>query len=316
MILSKIIIKNYRSITDAEIDIDGDMTLIVGRNNTGKTSLFDFIEKVLTGNDLSYDDYPLNKRNELHNLLLEFESENISYTELCERIPLPSIEFWVDYSLDEPDANLGALAPFIIDIDVDTTIAIICAELRVRMTEDALLNIIGSTLTVTDDDRISYEELRSFWDSNFNKIFEMVIYAVNPKDREDTQTKSSKQLSELFPFYLIPAERVLGEDGTQKNSSLSKLITNFFDMKEDDYDPDVTIKVKQLRDIVEDANKKVQKQSDELLSYVVNSAIGFGYPNGEELQLGVTTNLKIDDQIKNQTKLSYKSDEGDRKSVV
>ena len=55
----------------------------------------------------------------------------------------------------------------------------------------------------------------------------------------------------------------------------------------------------------EKANKNVQKQSDEILSAVVNSSIGFGYPNIEELKLGVTTQLSIDDQIKNQTKLSY-----------
>ena len=49
----------------------------------------------------------------------------------------------------------------------------------------------------------------------------------------------------------------------------------------------------------------MQKQSDEILSSVVSSAIGFGYPNIEELKLGVTTQLSIDDQIKNKTKLSY-----------
>lgn len=39
------------------------------------------------------------------------------------------------------------------------------------------------------------------------------------------------------------------------------------------------------------------------MSAVVNTSIGFGYPNIEELQLGVTTQLRIDDQIK--IKLSY-----------
>ena len=48
-----------------------------------------------------------------------------------------------------------------------------------------------------------------------------------------------------------------------------------------------------------------RENSDKILSGLVNDAIGFGYPNSEELQLGVTTKLKIDEQIKNQTKLSY-----------
>ena len=70
-------------------------------------------------------------------------------------------------------------------------------------------------------------------------------------------------------------------------------------------DPDVAEEIKRLRSIVEKTNKDVQKQSNEILSSVVNNSIGFGYPNIEELKLGVTTQLSIDDQIKNQTKLSY-----------
>lgn len=41
------------------------------------------------------------------------------------------------------------------------------------------------------------------------------------------------------------------------------------------------------------------------MSELVSKAVGFGYPNGEELQLGVTTNLSIDEQVKNQSLLSY-----------
>lgn len=111
-------------------------------------------------------------------------------------------------------------------------------------------------------------------------------------------------MEELFPFHIIPAERLLGEDGTQ-NSSLSSLISEFFEMNEEELDPSVAEKVKELRAIVEKANKNVQKQSDSILSSLVNDSVGFGYPNGEELQLGVTTQLSIDDQIKNQTQLSY-----------
>ena len=77
---------------------------------------------------------------------------------------------------------------------------------------------------------------------------------------------------------------ILGEDDTH-NSSLGSLISSFFDMSEADLDPDVAEEIKRLRTLVEKANKDVQKQSDEILSAVVNSSIGFGYPNIEELNL-------------------------------
>lgn len=308
MKLSKIKIQNYRLLIDAELDVDEKMTLIVGRNNTAKTSCIDFVGKVIKEKNLTYDDYPLCKREELHKLISQFMAKDISFTQMCEKLSLISIEFHIDYSLVDPETNFGTLSPFIIDVDVDTTIAIIRAEYKLQMDEKSLWKLMEPCFYSNGVYTPNYEELRSNCSNHFSKIFGLIIYAVNPNNAEDRQIKSPKELSDLFPFYSIPAERVLGEDGSQNNSSLGALITSFFDMKEDDLDPRVSIEVKELRKIIEDANKDVQKRSDTLLSSVVNSAIGFGYPNGEELQLAVTTQLRIDDQIKNQTKLAYTSD--------
>src|SRR5699024_1988863 len=81
--------------------------------------------------------------------------------------------------------------------------------------------------------------------SNFHKLFEMTIYAINPKNSEEKQIKKHQELAELFPFHIIQAERRLGEDGTQDNS-LSSLISDFFDMNEYELDPRVAEKVKEL----------------------------------------------------------------------
>ena len=47
MLLSKITIKNYRLIINAELNVDSNITVLVGRNNTAKTSCMNLIEKVL-----------------------------------------------------------------------------------------------------------------------------------------------------------------------------------------------------------------------------------------------------------------------------
>ena len=50
MQLSKIRIKNYRLLIDTELDVDEKTTLIVGRNNTAKTSCMQCINTVINGN--------------------------------------------------------------------------------------------------------------------------------------------------------------------------------------------------------------------------------------------------------------------------
>ena len=305
MRLSELKIKNFRLLVDVELNIDNDITLIVGRNNTAKTTCNTFIEMVMQGKQLSYDDYPLCQRKTLHDLISSFMANTISYSELCERIPVASIEFWVDYSIDDPNESLGALSPFIIDVDIDITMAIIRVEYKFKIEEQALREkmepIFIKEGTLVSDSSDTYDGIKNL----FSKMFDMTIYAVNPNKQENRQIKSLRELQDLFPYYVIPAERVLGEDGVQNNSSLTKLISSFFDADIEDLDISFSEQIKQLRESVGEANKNLQKQSDSLLSEIVNKAIGFGYPNGEELQLAVTTKLGIDEQIKNQTQLAY-----------
>lgn len=305
MYLSKIRIKNYRLLIDAELEVDAKTTLIVGRNNTAKTSCFKCISNVLKGDPFSFNDYPLSKREHLYNMIDLFMKKNISFETLCEQLEPISIEFLVDYSLDDSEDSLGSLSPFIIDVDVDITTALIRVEFKLKEDEKKLWKILENSyykngLYVKDTD--AHKTISD----NFQKLFELMIYAVNPKKTEEKQIKKHKELKELFPSQSIPAERLLGEDGTH-NSSLSELISTFFDMNEEEINPSVAEKVKELRGVVENANKSVQQQSNEILSELVKSSIGFGYPNSEELQLGVTTQLSIDEQIKNQTQLSYTS---------
>lgn len=305
MILSKIRIQNYRLLINAELDVHEETTLIVGRNNTAKTSCMDCINTVLSDKEFSYDDYPLDKRGALHSLIAKFMAKEISYAQLCEKVPVISIEFVVDYSLESQEDKLGALSPFIIDVDIDTTEAIIRAEYKLKMEEKTLWDLLEKCFYTNGVYSPNMNEAHDILVRNFNKFFGMIFYAINPRNKNDKQVKLFKELSELFPFYCIPAERTLGEDGTQGNNTLGKLISSFFEVSEDALDSKVAAEIIKLRQIIEDANKDVQRHSNEILSSVVNNAIGFGYPNGEELQLGVTTRLSIDDQIKNQTKLSY-----------
>lgn len=62
MRLSKIKIKNYRLLIDAELEVDSKTTLIVGRNNTAKTSCFECIGKVLAGTPFFFQRLPVVKK--------------------------------------------------------------------------------------------------------------------------------------------------------------------------------------------------------------------------------------------------------------
>ena len=181
MRLSKIKIKNYRLLIDAELDVDAKTTLIVGRNNTAKTSCSNCISTVMQGKNFSYNDYPISKRENLYNLFFQFMEEKLSYENLCRGIEPISIEFVVDYSLDDPNAKLGALSPFIIDVDVDTTTALICVEYQLKADEGKLRELFKDSCYSNDKFAPQTEEMHAILASNFSRLFGLIIYAVNPK---------------------------------------------------------------------------------------------------------------------------------------
>lgn len=303
MNLSKIKIRNYRLLVDAELDVDAETTLIVGRNNTGKTSCFQCIDTVLKGDSFSFNDYPLSKRRTLYTKIKEFMEKTLTFEQLCEQVEPISIEFFVNYSLEASDDILGALSPFIIDVDESINEALIRVEFKLKLDEKKLFNLLEESY-YKDGSFSPKTDAHNTIITNFQNLFEFTVYAVNPKRPEEKQLKTYRELKDLFPYNIIPAERSLGEDGTQKNSLL-ELISKFFERSEDELGSDVSVKIKELRSAVENANKDIQHLSDQILGDLVSSAIGFGYPNSEELQLGVTTQLNINDQIINQTRLSY-----------
>ena len=313
MHLSKIVIKNYRLLIDAYLDVDSKTTLIVGRNNTAKTSLFECITSVLDGKSFTFNDYPLSKRDVLYSHIDSFINNEISFDQLSTQVEPISVEFFIDYSLNDNNENLGALSPFIIDVDFNTTTAKIRAEYGLISNEKLLRKLLEKSYFEDNGTTFKDDKHKSII-TNFQKLFELNIYAINPNNSDDRQLKSLSELKDLFPYQIIPAERLLGEDGSH-DSSLSALITEFFDMNLDDIDNDLKNEVKLLRNLMQSANETIQQKSDEILSKLVNESVGFGYPNVEELQLGVSTQLSLIEQIKKQTQLSYISNTSDSTSL-
>lgn len=308
MHLASVRIRNYRLLVDAELEVDSATTLIVGRNNTAKTSLFSFIKSILEGGPFGFDDYPLRKRKGLCDSVNEYICGKLSFDDLCASVEPIVAEFRIDYSQEGGEDALGALSPFIIDVDPEITTALIVVEYGLTRNEKKLRDALAGG----QDNGEGFGDAEDICDAirkGFKKLFSMTVYAVNPVKANERQVKDIGELKRLFPSCCIPAERLLGEDGS-KSDPLAALITEFFDSSANELGPEVARLMKDLHGVLGRANREVQGKSDEVLSSLVNDAVGFGYPNAEELRLAVTTRLDFDEQIKNQSLLSYAAEQG------
>lgn len=67
MYLSKITVRNFRLLKNFSIDLEQDLSLVIGKNNSGKTSLLYLLDKVLhwreKGGSIHIDDFNLDFKN-------------------------------------------------------------------------------------------------------------------------------------------------------------------------------------------------------------------------------------------------------------
>jgi predicted ATP-dependent endonuclease of OLD family len=64
--LSKLKIQNYRLLEDFSLDLSDDLSLVIGKNNTGKTSILNVLDGFLNkGAKFSFEDFSFSFKNRL-----------------------------------------------------------------------------------------------------------------------------------------------------------------------------------------------------------------------------------------------------------
>ena len=70
MKIIKIEIENFRLLKNFSIDLEKELSLVIGKNNTGKTSILTVLDKFLNEKSkFSYDDLNIDFKNELEGFI-------------------------------------------------------------------------------------------------------------------------------------------------------------------------------------------------------------------------------------------------------
>src|SRR5690606_38907671 len=112
-------IKNFRLLKDVHLSLDKQTTVIVGRNNSGKTSLTELTRRLLGDEAPSFrlEDFSLAVHDQFWDAL-KLYSEGASEDAVRESLPTIEVRFEVQY--DVAATTLGALSEFIIDLDANS----------------------------------------------------------------------------------------------------------------------------------------------------------------------------------------------------
>ena len=96
MFLKKNEIKNFRLWKDTSIELEQQSTMIVGKNNCGKTSFMDLMQLLVKNKNPKFDDYPLQNRKALYQKIIDYMAARCSYKDLEDEFLLPIINLHIE----------------------------------------------------------------------------------------------------------------------------------------------------------------------------------------------------------------------------
>ncbi len=332
MFLKKIHVENFRLLMDYDVNLDEELTLFVGKNNAGKTSLMNLMDIVVSGNSLAFEDYPIQCRKSVYQAFTDFWSGVISFEDCVNRIPITMIRLFIDYSKESETDYLGGLSPFIIDLDEKIAEAVIVAKYSFSATYDFLNELKKSyedmeqnTENALDEEAITKQSgadgeesiefdigiLSKIVEQNFSSLFSLHIIAVNPTDTSNTQEKTKKEIEDLFVLTIISAERSLDEADNVKEKPLSIVMNRLFKSDVSEIEREIAAQTQSLKEFVDKQSFSAENRVNDILSDIVSNMVPFGYPTAEDMQLYAKTQFSMKNNIINNTDLTYVTADND-----
>jgi putative ATP-dependent endonuclease of the OLD family len=301
MKIRSISIQNFRLLENVELCLENDTTLIVGRNNSGKTSLTELFRRLLAESSPKFrlEDFSLGLHErfwEARELYRNNREENV----IRESLPAISIALSVEYSTEE---ELGTLSDFIIDLDESCTTTKIVVTYSIGSGK-----IVNLFVDIGDDRRSFFRALRE----RVTKLFETRIEAVDPNDPTNTKLLDNSNLRAVLQFGFINAQRALDDATNKEKAVLGKVFERLFTSASSaGAVPDDQARAESLKNAVEDVQAQIDTDFNEQLRALAPTFALFGYPGLSDPQLRTETELDVQQLLSNHTTVAYSGPDPD-----
>ena len=228
MKLKKIEVKNYRILKDFKLDFKDETKLIIGKNNTGKTSVLAIMDKLLNQGkkNFKWDDFNIEFQNKIYEKITtkDFQvlKENREINEYGIRLTL-----FIEYTKED---FYGNIQDFMMDLDEDNNYIIV--EFNYNCKEDNLREL---SIEFNKKNKGDKNNFTKFMRKNSEKYFNLEMYALKYNkstnsylENEILEISNLNQIKRVISFNGIKASREVSNK--ENENSLSKLSEKYFDI--------------------------------------------------------------------------------------
>lgn len=311
MKISKVVVTNFRLLKDLCLILEDDLSLVIGKNNCGKTSLLSIMEKFLSDNSspaqFDFDDFNIKSQKNLKKSILE--KADLS-KEDCIGIFL---KIFIEY--DEKD-DLSNISSLMLDLDAENKMVVLNYGYQIRLEklkklkEDFQFYREKSSKEKSGkDDEAS---LGHFLKKNHRAYFEITKEALDIKN----SSKSIDLITEKIPttkiinFKKVSAKRDVSNDemGAKRGGkTLSRMSSTYYDkISKSEKDSDNII---ELQNKLSETDEKLNQAYKSVFSTVISKIERFGGVKKNESNLRIISSLEEKNILKDNTHVMY--DHGD-----
>ena len=308
MILKKMEVKNFRLLKDFKLDFKDELSLVIGKNNCGKTSALIILDKMLNSSKVMWEDINLEYQKELYQKIISFD---ISEQEEVSSLEAINLRLFIEYNDNDSYTNIQR---FMMDLNPDNnTIVLEFISLIPIKKIIELKEIINKKKL---EDFISFSK---FVSKNFANFFETKKYSrgFDIESNQITQDRSeeidNKDIQKVIKVAGIRADRSVSNDDS--NHVLSGLTGKYFSSYKAAKDESESVFTK-LEEKLEQADKELYKiyngeksKSGEDIHGIFSDVIDIiktygGTENG--IDIAIESSISEKNLLSDNTNLSYR----------
>jgi predicted ATP-dependent endonuclease of OLD family len=305
--LASVRVEGFRLLEDVEIEIEANATVIVGRNNSGKTSLTEIFEKFLgePAGQFRLEDFAAAIRPRFIGAKALRDAQAPPEEVL---IALPKIALQLTFSYAADAADLGPLSPFIIDLDPNCSTAV--ARIEYAASLNGLAGLLDFPPPEEGVDRVH---------ALFRHLRDAIphAYSVKASAIDPTDASNRREFDKLGPLLaliqtgFVKAQRTLDVSKRGDTDVIGKILSKLFrtasalGASEDDQ----TI-ANQLKVSVAQLEQSMQGDFDHQLESLLPALNTFGFPSLNDTRLLPQTTINVEDLLKENTRILYTGADG------
>lgn len=307
MYLKKMLVKNFRLLKNFELEFKEELSLVIGKNNCGKTSALILMDKMLNSSKIMWEDINLECQKDIYKNIIS-EQDSVALLEAV------NLKLFIEYNENDSYRNIQK---FMMDLNPDNNIIVL--EFISIMPIKKIIKLKDIIKEKKIENFVSFSK---FISKNFSNYFETKKYSRGFDIESDQITSArseeidNKDIQKVIKVLGIRADRAVSND--DRNHVLSGLTSKYFSSYKAAKDESGLIFTK-LEETLEEADKELykiyngeQSESGESIDGIFSDVIGVikNYGGTESgIDIAIESSISEKNLLSDNTNLSYRQGE-------